>query len=348
MRIKLFEDFALLGDACYTTSFQITTNMSKVTALFTFALVALSVASNSNDVWIEMFSIQMTQAVENDLPLLPELAKNLGLNSLYKSIVKAKLADALSAAGPFTVFGPTDAAFRALPEWAKKAITNVTVLSKVLEYHVINGKISFSDLENMDEKLVDTLIGKPLRVNFYPNNKVITAQCSPIDPNNADKMASNGVLHEIARVVIPPPGTIVDAITACPVFKTLVKAIAAADLTSSFSEEGPFTLFAPTDAAFEKLPSGELDKLLKNKTLLVEVLMYHTVPLTYCSPGLVSYTNLTTLIGQTLAVAVSGDRIKINNAQVIPNGADGSVTNGVVHAIDQVLLPPDFLRRSRV
>ncbi|PVD25084.1 hypothetical protein C0Q70_15582 [Pomacea canaliculata] len=285
----------------------------------------------------------MTEADKTyNAPTLPELVKSLGLNALYDSVVKAKLADALSSKGPFTLFAPTDAAFAAMPDWEKEATSNITILTKILKYHVLNGKVLSSDLKN--ELLVPTLEGQEVRLNIYPNS-VVTVQCSPIDLNNVDKLASNGVLHEISRVMLPPAGTVVDAIAACPVFQDLKLAVGVAGLDAALRVKGPYTVFAPTDKAFEQLPPGALDNLLKNKTALTEVLLYHVVKNTYCSAGLSSVSTLTTLGGKDLSIAVTEDAIKVNNAKVLPGAADGSVSNGVVHAIDAVLLPPEI--RSR-
>ena len=99
-----------------------------------------------------------------------------------------------------------------------------------------------------------------------------TAQCAPIDLGRVDKMASNGIIHVLNAVMIPPAGNIVSTLAACPVFKTLVEAVKVAGLVDTLSSPGPFTLFAPTDKAFDKLPPGTLEKLLKNPTELASEL----------------------------------------------------------------------------
>jgi len=288
--------------------------------------------------FVNFMSIQMEAAERlQDLPNVPALASQLGLKSLVDLVVKAGLASALGKPGPFTVFGPTDAAFAAIPAWLKKAVEDKDVLTKVLTYHVLAGKVLSGDIK--DEASAATLNGKPIRFNIYPN-KAITAQCAPIDVSKVDQMASNGVIHELKSVMIPPSGNIVEAAAACPAFKTLVTAVKAAGLVEVLSGEGPFTVFAPTDKAFQKLDPKVLDGLLKNKTALTNVLEYHVASLTYCSAGLVSYNQLKMLNKMTVAIKVDGGKLKVNDATVIPLGADGSVTNGVVHAIDTVLIPP--------
>lgn len=281
-------------------------------------------------------------------PSIPDLVKSLGLTTLLDLVVKAGLAPTLSGPGPFTVFGPTNQAFSNLPEWAKTLVANKTVLANVLKFHVLPGNVPSSALQ--DELLVSTALpGAKLRVNIYtdssPNSvTVATTQCAPIDLKRVDNKASNGLVHVLNAVMIPPlAGNIVESVAACPVFKTLVTAVKAAGLVQALSGDGPFTLFAPTDKAFKKLPPGALDKLLKNVTALQEVLEYHVVPKTYCSAGLATglYKRITTLIKQDVTISLSKGEVRVNNARVIV--ADGSVTNGVVHAIDTVLIPPGMI-----
>ncbi|BFZ04696.1 hypothetical protein BsWGS_07735 [Bradybaena similaris] len=279
-------------------------------------------------------------------PSIPDLVKSLGLTTLLDLVVKAGLAPTLSGPGPFTVFGPTNKAFSNLPEWAKPALANKTILADVLKFHVLPAEVPSSALK--DELLVSTALpNKKLRVNIYSDSTVntvtvVTTQCAPIDLTRIDKKASNGLVHVLNSVMIPPLGNIVESVVACPVFKTLVTAVKVAGLVEALSGDGPFTLFAPTDKAFQKLPPGVLDKLLKNVTALREVLEYHVVPLTYCGAGLATglYKEISTLIKQNITIAQSSGGLTVNGARIIV--ADGSVSNGVVHAIDTVLIPPNM------
>lgn len=287
---------------------------------------------------VNFMSIQM-DAMERlqDAPNIPGLATNLGLTELVKLVVKAGLADALSGAGPFTVFGPTNKAFKNIPEWLQPVLKNVTVLADVLKYHVLSGEVKSTDIT--DEKTAATLNGKPIRLNIY-GGKTYTAQCAPINLKAVDQMASNGVLHELEAVMVPPSGNIVEAAVACQQFKTLVTALKAAGLVDTLAGAGPFTVFAPTDAAFAKLDPQVLKNLLANKTALTDVLTYHVASGTKCAAGLVGMSSLTMLNKKMVTIKLDGKSLKVNDATVIPLGADGSVTNGVVHAIDSVLLPP--------
>lgn len=140
----------------------------------------------------------------------------------------------------------------------------------------------------------------------------------------------------------PPPtddNTIVDVAVAGG-FETLVAAVKAAGLVEALQAEGPFTVFAPTDEAFAKLPSGTLESLLKpeNKDQLVAILTYHVVPGKVKAKDVAGLKQATTLQGSTLKVSVMNGTVMINDAHVV--ATDVMASNGVVHVIDTVLLPP--------
>jgi len=136
------------------------------------------------------------------------------------------------------------------------------------------------------------------------------------------------------------PGTIVEEASANEDFSTLVAAVGAAKLVETLRSEGPYTVFAPTNEAFEALPKGLVKKLLKpeNQETLKKILTYHVVADKVTSdeitPG-----DVTTVEGQDVSLSVNGEAVKVNDATVVV--ADVETANGVIHAIDAVLLPPD-------
>jgi len=136
------------------------------------------------------------------------------------------------------------------------------------------------------------------------------------------------------------PVDIVATAQAAGDFGTLVAAVTAADLTATLKSPGPFTVFAPTDAAFAKLPAGTVDELLKpeNKAMLQAVLTYHVVPGEVRSAQVVTLTGATTVQGGSVTITVSGSTVKVDDATVTAVDIDAS--NGVIHVIDTVLLPP--------
>lgn len=130
---------------------------------------------------------------------------------------------------------------------------------------------------------------------------------------------------------------IVQTAIAAGSFETLVTAVDAAGLGSTLANEGPFTVFAPTDEAFAALPAGTIDALLQNTAALTDVLLYHVVAGEVLAADVVNLTSATTLEGSTISIDASNG-VKINDAMVIQ--ADVRASNGVIHVIDKVLLPP--------
>ncbi len=137
-----------------------------------------------------------------------------------------------------------------------------------------------------------------------------------------------------------PQNTIVDAATAAGQFKTLTAALGAAGLVETLKGPGPFTVFAPTDDAFAKLPAGTVENLLKpeNKGQLTAILTYHVVPGKVTAADVVKLTEAKTVNGKPLSIRVDGGNVMINGAKVTT--ADIAASNGVIHVIDSVVLPP--------
>lgn len=266
-----------------------------------------------------------------------QVAANLGLSTLVNAVKAVGLKEFLESEGPFTLFGPTNEAFLGLPDYVKVELRNLTLLDGVLAYHVLSGNVMSKQLSN--ELQVTTVEGSKLRFNIYTveMTQVATAQCQPIDLHRVDQEASNGVVHVLRGVMIPPGGNLVFVLDNIDLFSTLVDAVREAGLVEALSGPGPFTVFAPTNTAFSKLTPDERKKVVNN---LEKVLKYHVVSGTFCSIGVING-NVKTLEGQNVRIdRTSRGTILVNNAKVI--AADASVTNGVVHAIDAVLLPADL------
>jgi len=134
---------------------------------------------------------------------------------------------------------------------------------------------------------------------------------------------------------------IVDTAVAAGSFKTLAKALDAAGLVPTLKGEGPFTVFAPTDEAFAKLPAGTLEALLKpeNKAKLVRILTYHVVPGRVLAKDVVGLTSAKAVSGDSMTVATSGGAVMVDNAKVVTT--DIVASNGVIHVIDSVILPKE-------
>jgi uncharacterized surface protein with fasciclin (FAS1) repeats len=137
----------------------------------------------------------------------------------------------------------------------------------------------------------------------------------------------------------PPTKNIVDTAIAAGNFKTLITGLKAAGLTDTLTGKGPFTVFAPTDEAFKKLPHGALDALLKDTAKLKAVLSYHVVQ-GYVAAKDVKAGDVMTVQGSALTAAVSSAGVQVNGAHVTQ--ADIATTNGVIHVIDAVIMPKNW------
>jgi uncharacterized surface protein with fasciclin (FAS1) repeats len=134
------------------------------------------------------------------------------------------------------------------------------------------------------------------------------------------------------------PKDVVDTAIAAKEFKTLVTAVKAAELVEVLKGKGPFTVFAPTDKAFAKVPKADLEALLKDKKQLQAVLTYHVVPGKVMAADVVKLKSAKTVQGESVKIVVDKGKVKIDGANVVK--ADIPCSNGVIHIIDAVLLPP--------
>jgi uncharacterized surface protein with fasciclin (FAS1) repeats len=234
----------------------------------------------------------------------------------------------------FTVFAPTDAAFAKLGLNASNVATALDkqTLYDILLYHVAYGEYKADRLAQRSQlrmlnyqKAFITSIGSTLLIN---NSRVV----------QADVDVSNGVIHVIDSVLLPPKD-IVDTAVADGRFTTLVAAVQAAGLVDTLKGPGPFTVFAPTDDAFARLPAGTVESLLlpENQAALQNILLYHVAEGFIFADEAVLIECIMTLSGGELEVTVQDGKVYINDAQVII--ADIFTANGVIHVIDTVLIP---------
>jgi transforming growth factor-beta-induced protein len=261
--------------------------------------------------------------------------------TLVAALTAADLVSTLKGPGPFTVLAPTDAAFAKLPAGTVDDLLkpeNKSKLQAVLTYHVLPGAVPSSEVVKLTS--AKTVEGREVKISVTGGMvKVNDANVTAVDIR-----ASNGIIHVIDSVLLPPepaaaPKTIVGTAEAAGTFKTLVAAVKAADLVATLEGQGPFTVFAPTDEAFAKLPAGTVETLLKpeNKAMLQTILKYHVVAGKVPSSEVVKLTTAKTVEGRSVTIAVDAGKVKVNNANVI--AVDVQASNGVIHVIDAVLLP---------
>ena len=260
--------------------------------------------------------------------------------TLEAAVVAAGLVETLSGEGPFTVFAPTDAAFGLLPEGLIAQLLEDPTgdLTTILTHHVHSGNVLSTDLSN--EMMVPTLAGTELTVSLM-NGMV---QIDNANVSFADIETDNGVVHVIDAVLIPEEDestTVVDVVVNSENHTTLEAAVVAAGLVETLSGEGPFTVFAPTDAAFGLLPEGLIAQLLEDPTGdLTTILTHHVHSGNVLSTDLSNEMMVPTLAGTELTVSLMNGMVQIDNANV--SFADIETDNGVVHVIDAVLVPNDL------
>ena len=280
----------------------------------------------------------VVRAAEADI--VDTAVKAGSFNTLVAAVKAAGLVDTLKGKGPFTVFAPTDEAFAKLPEGTVANLLkpeNKDQLIAVLTYHVVPGKVMAADVVKV--KSAKTVQGQEVTV-AVADGKVMIDNATVV---KTDIGCSNGVIHVIDSVILPKADSpakpdIVDTAVSTGKFNTLVAAVKAAGLVETLKGDGPFTVFAPTDEAFAKLPEGTVASLLKpeNKEKLVAVLTYHVVPGKLMAADVLAASSLKTVNGKEAKIS-STDGPMIDGAKIV--GTDVECSNGVVHIIDSVILP---------
>ncbi|MEO6818166.1 MAG: fasciclin domain-containing protein [Ginsengibacter sp.] len=264
---------------------------------------------------------------------------------LKAAVVKAGLAATLDGAGPFTVFAPTNDAFIASGiTMASINDLSADALKSILLYHTLSSKVLAKDVPAGPNANVATVNGKDIFLT--KNDKGVFV--NGINVTKADIMASNGVIHTISMVLMPPSGNIVETAVATPNFSFLVAAVLRAsqgntNVAEVLSGAGPFTLFAPTNDAFKAAGFPTIEAISQaDPNTLATILTYHVVAGRVFSSDLVNGSMPKTLNGGTVTIdltngaAVKG---KANTSASKITSANLVTTNGVIHTVDQVLLP---------
>jgi len=277
---------------------------------------------------------------------IAEVLNKAGATTLVELVVKAGLAETLSGPGPFTVFAPVNGAFAKLPSDLVDTLTSdVDILKKVLLYHVVPGAVMSKDIT--DDLTATSAEGSDLRANIFTKygRDFITINGKSVQ--YPDIQASNGIIHFMKDVIYPiPSGNIAEVVSGDERFSTLLAAVGAAGLADTLATGGPFTVFAPTNEAFAKVPQDALNGLLADKEALTKVLLRHVVPGTKFAMGVQQNKfdtaggavedRIGTQMYKSGAVKVfSSANGKKNVARVVD--ADIIATNGVIHAIDTVI-----------
>ena len=304
-------------------------------------------------------------------PAATAASNNPQLTTLVAAVKAAGLVDTLNGPGPFTIFAPANSAFAKLPAGTVDTLVkpeNKATLTGILTYHVVAGKkLSSADLAKMPslttvngQKIAVKVSGKTITVNG--SAKVVLADVqvangtvfiidSVLMPEATTPAVPVATEDAAAKVGVPATGAgslkgmaqdpAATAASNNPALSTLVAAVKAAGLVDTLNGPGPFTIFAPINSAFEKLPAGTVDTLVKpeNKATLTGILTYHVIGgKKLSSADLIKGGTFTTVNGATLKITGSGSVLTING-KAMTVLADVQVANGTVHLIDSVLMP---------
>ena len=290
-------------------------------------------------------------AAGSEAPAEAEMAKDIvdtaiaagSFNTLIAAVQAAGLEDALRGDGPLTVFAPTDEAFAALPEGTVESLlADPEALADILLYHVLAGKVMAESVA--DGLAADTLQGAPVSFSIVDGKPMINGA----NIIATDVEASNGVIHVIDAVILPPAEgameddamakDIVDTAIAAGSFNTLIAAVQAAGLEDALRGDGPLTVFAPTDEAFAALPEGTVESLLADPEALADILLYHVLAGKVMAESVADGLAADTLQGAPVSFSIVDGKPMINGANIVATDVEAS--NGVIHVIDAVILPP--------
>jgi uncharacterized surface protein with fasciclin (FAS1) repeats len=294
-----------------------------------------------------------TKIIEENLVDIASSDSNFSI--LVQALVKADLVSALEADGALTVFAPTNDAFQALldkkPAWNSLDDIPVDVLKEVLLYHVLP---IYAPSQNLsDNQGVTTLNGAALTVDLSSGVKIESATGQSVSVTQADILAKNGVIHAINEVLLPGelPKDITDLAIATPDLSILVQALQKANLVAALQADGPFTVFAPTNTAFQALLDSNaswnsLDDIPVD--VLTNVLLFHVVS------GNIKSTDLSDTYVNTLATGPNSEPLSLQvevtggiefngDSKPVSGLIDIEASNGVVHVIDKVMMPANVV-----
>ena len=289
------------------------------------ANVTLADVNTSNGVIHVIDKVLLPTATPNDIP---RTAQCTGIhNTLVDAVIQGGLLETLQGEGPFTVFAPTDQAFA--DAGIDLSAVSQSDLADILTYHVVSGAVPASAVTECMS--ADTVNGNPL--SFTVNGGVMV---NGANVTVADVNTSNGIIHVIDKVLLPTatPNDIPRTAQCTGIHNTLVTAVIQAGLLETLQGEGPFTVFAPTDQAFA---DAGINLSAVNQSQLSEILLYHVLAANVNSSAITDGLEQTMVNGDNVTFSTTSG-VMINGANVTL--ADVVTSNGVIHVIDKVLMPP--------
>ncbi|MEO6868681.1 MAG: fasciclin domain-containing protein [Ginsengibacter sp.] len=310
-----------------------------------FAFPALTISAGIVFMLFSFSSCKKKDNVPVNGTITAIVSKSPDFTILKAAVVKAGLAATLDGTGPFTVFAPTDDAF--LASGISLAAVNslpADALKGILLYHTIAAKIASMDVPAGPNANVATVGGKDIYVTKNSSGVFVNG----VNVIQADIMATNGIIHAISHVLMPPAGNIVEVAQSDTTFSYLVAAVLRAsqgttNVAQVLTGAGPYTVFAPTNNAFRAAGFATINDINNaNPNTLATILTYHVVAGRIFSSDLTNGAQPATLNGGKVTIGLTGGAtvkgMGNTSASNIVN-ANIVATNGVVHVIDRVLLP---------
>ncbi len=299
---------------------------------------------------IAFASITFATSCTEDEPVKPIVTNNIvdvvtntpDFSLLKTAVIKAGLVDALKGAN-LTVFAPTNAAFIAagFKDEATINAADPAVLAAILKFHVLGSKVLAAGIKTADNEEVTTLNGKA----YVTKDAAGAVSINAAKVTKADVAADNGVIHIIDAVIVPPSKTIVDLVVATADLSLLKEAVLRAstgktNVAAILASAGPFTVFAPTNKAFETAGFNSAKIKTTDPDFLATVLTYHVIGARVFSTNLKSG-NVKTAEGREVAINAANATVQggLNSTPSKITAVNITATNGVVHVIDAILLP---------
>ena len=344
--------------------------MKRFTWLGLFLVLSLVLAACSTDA--DPTAAPVPEAVEEPMEAPKEAEEEMAearsivdiaaedgrFTTLVAAVQAAGLAETLSGEGQFTVFAPTDDAFAALPEGTVASLLEDPegALKDILLYHVAAGVVPAETVVTLDSAI--TIQGEPVAITVVDGQVMLNDSATVII---TDIEASNGIIHVIDAVILPPSivaaaaeeemaeEEMMDAKSIAEIavedgrFTTLVAALDAAGLVDTLAGEGEFTVFAPVDDAFAALPEGTVASLLEDpQGALKDILLYHVAEGVFPAETIVTLESATTIQGEPVAIKVVDGKVLLNDSATVII-TDIKASNGIIHVIDTVILPPSIV-----
>ncbi|XP_068455988.1 periostin-like isoform X2 [Clinocottus analis] len=248
----------------------------------------------------------------------------------------SKLREEIEGKGSFTMFAPSNEAWDLVESTVRSAlVSNVNIeLYNALHFHMVNRRILTKDMKN-DMTFTSMYNDLGLYVNHYSNG-IVTVNCARIIHGN--QVSTNGVVHVIDRVISSVGNNIKEVLDVTDELSTFRDAVVGSEMMDKLDQPGHYTLFAPTNEAFDKLSPGYLERIMGDKDVIAALVKYHLLNSVQCSEAIMAGSVYETAEGNTIEIGCDGDSLTVNGIKMVLK-KDIVTTNGVIHFIDQVLIP---------